>query len=94
MYKSQGTRGLTGIIPTIEIHQNIALGGSDVVNAGPFTIGNFTDSSSLTNVVAGSTFEFNQRSQLTAAYVGPIGGGSARGFDGGVQVMFNHFFGP
>jgi len=60
MYKSQGSRGLTGIIPTIEIHQNIALGGSDVVNAGPFTIGNFTGSSSLTNVVAGSTFEFNQ----------------------------------
>ena len=94
LYKSQGTRGVTGIIPTVEIHQNIALGGSDVVNAGPFTVGNFTGGSSLTNVVAGSTFEFNQRSHLTAAYVGPIGGGSARAFDGGVQLMFNHFFGP
>jgi len=94
LYKSQGTRGVTGIIPTVEIHQNIALGGSDVVNAGPFTVGNFAGRSSLTNVVAGSTIEFNQRSHLTAAYVGPIGGGSARAFDGGVQLMFNHFFGP
>jgi len=58
------------------------------------TIGNSTGGSNLTNVVAGSTTEFTRRSQLTAAYVGPIRGSSARYFDGAVQLMFKHFFGP
>ena len=93
VYQSDRQRGLTGIIPTLELHQNIALGGGDVIAAGPFTVGNFSGRSSLTNIVAGVTFEMNQRSHLVASYVGPVGGGSDRAFDGGVQVMFNHHFG-
>ncbi len=38
----------------------------------------------------GPTFEFAQRSQLTVAYATPIGGGSDREYNGGLQVFLNH----
>lgn len=60
-------RGLTGFIPMIELHQNSALQPGDVVTAGPFQVGNFTGTTSLTNIVAGTTFEFGKRSNLTAS---------------------------
>lgn len=88
-YRNHATRGLSGVIPTVEIHQNIALQAGDAVNAGPFQVGNFGGTSSLTNMVVGSTFEFAQRSQLTVAYTTPIGGGSDRQYNGGLQFFYN-----
>ena len=89
LYRSNEKHGLTGIIPMVELHQNSALQPGDVVTAGPFQVGNFTGTTSLTNIVAGTTFEFGKRSNLTASYVGPIGGGSDRPFDGGLQVFYS-----
>jgi hypothetical protein len=89
LYRSDETRGLTGIIPMVELHQNSALQPGDVVTAGPFQVGNFNGTTSLTNIVAGTTFEFAKRSNLTASYVGPIGGGSDRQFDGGLQMFYS-----
>lgn len=89
LYRSNEKRGLTGIIPMVELHQNSALQPSDTVTAGPFQVGNFTGTSSLTNIVAGTTLEFGKRSNLTASYVGPIGGGSARQYDGGLQLFYS-----
>lgn len=89
LYRSNEKRGLTGIIPMVELHQNSALQPGDVVTAGPFQVGNFTGTTSLTNFVAGTTFEFGKRSNFTASYVGPIGGGSDRQFDGGVQLFYS-----
>ena len=89
LYRSNEKRGLTGIIPMVEIHQNSVLQPGDVVTAGPFQVGNFTGTTSLTNIVAGTTFEFGKSSNLTASYVGPVGGGSDRQFDGGLQVFYS-----
>jgi hypothetical protein len=90
LYRSNEKRGLTGIIPMVELHQNSALQPGDVVTAGPFQVGNFTGTTSLTNIVAGTTFEFGKRSNLTASYVGPVGGGSDRQFDGGLQLFYSY----
>jgi hypothetical protein len=77
-YRSNRARGLTGIVPTVEVHQNTATQRGDVVNTGPFQVGNFSGTTRLTNLVAGSTFEFGAQSQLTVAYGAPIGGGVDR----------------
>ncbi len=58
----------------------------------PIMVGNFAGRTNLPTVVAGSTFECGQRA-LTAAYVGPIGGGSDRTYNGGLHMMFNHYSG-
>lgn len=92
-YRSQATRGLTGVIPTVEVHQNLALQTGDMVTGGPFQVGNFGGTSSLTNMVVGSTFEFAQRSQLTVGYTTPVGGGSDRQYNGGLQVFYNRALG-
>ncbi|MCC7333733.1 MAG: hypothetical protein IT422_01465 [Pirellulaceae bacterium] len=92
-YRSQATQGLTGVIPTVEIHQNLALQTGDMVTGGPFQVGNFGGTSSLTNMVVGSTFEFARRSQLTVGYTTPVGGGSDRQYNGGLQVFYNRVLG-
>lgn len=40
-YRSDDRRGLTGIVPTLEIHKNVATQSGDSVIAGPFQVGNF-----------------------------------------------------
>ncbi len=94
MYRSQAQGGLTGIIPTIEVHQTSSTQNGDIVTAGPFQVGNFAGNTSTTSLVAGSTLEFGKRSQLTAGYATPIGGGADRQYDGAFQVYFNRRLGP
>ena len=65
----------------------------DVVSGGPYQVGNFGGTSSLTNLVVGSTFEFAQQSQLTVGYTTPVGGGSDRQYNGGLQVFYNRTLG-
>ncbi len=94
LFKSNVSRGLTGIIPTAEIHQTSSTQGGDIVGAGPFQVGNFSGSTSMTSIVAGTTLEFGSRTQLTAGYATPIGGGADRQFDGVFQFNFNRLLGP
>ena len=94
LYKSNASRGLTGIIPTAEIHQTSSTQRGDMVGAGPFQVGNFSGSTSITSIVAGTTLEFGSRSQLTAGYATPLGGGTDRQFDGVFQFNFNRLLGP
>ena len=89
LYRSDSHRGLTGIIPTVEVHQNSLLNQGDVITAGGMQIGNFAGQTSLTNITAGSTFEFARRAQLAVAYTGPFGGGADRPFNGGLQLHFS-----
>ncbi|MDZ4852634.1 MAG: hypothetical protein SGI77_25375 [Pirellulaceae bacterium] len=93
LYRSNACRGLTGIIPTLEVHQTSSTQDGDVVNAGPFQVGNFAGSTSVTSLVAGSTFEFGKKSQLTAGYATQLGGGSDRQYNGGLQVFYNRLLG-
>ena len=94
LYRSNAKSGLTGIVPTAEVHQTSSTQPGDLVSAGPFQVGNFNGSTSITSVVAGTTFEFGRRSQLTAGYATPIGGGSDRQYDGAFQFNFNRLLGP
>jgi hypothetical protein len=89
LYRSKAAQRLTGIVSMFEIHQNSGLQAGDVVSAGPFQVGDFTGTTSLTNIVAGAAFEFGRTTQLTAAYVGPLGGGADRQFDGACTLMLN-----
>ena len=89
MYKSNQTSGLTGIIPTLEIHQNSSLQAGDVVTLNSYQVGNFSGTTSLTNFVAGSTFEFGRKTNLAVAYTAPIGGGVDRQYNGGLQASLS-----
>lgn len=92
LYRTNASRGLTGVIPMLELHHNVALEGGDVLAAGPFQVTNSLDTTSLTNFVAGNTFEFGQQTKLTTAYTGPIGGGRDRQNNGSLQVLLSHGF--
>ncbi len=94
LYRSDERSGLTGIIPTVEVHQNSSVQDGDLVAAGPFQVGNFSGSTSATSIVAGSTLEFGSRTQLTAGYATPVGGGADRQYDGSFQIGFNRLLGP
>lgn len=93
LYRSNGRRGVTGIIPTLELHQTVSTGRGGTVSAGPFQVGNFNGSTSITTLVAGTTVEMGQRTQLIAGYVAPLGGGSDRQFDGALQVHLQRALG-
>ncbi len=94
LHRSNETKGLTGIVPTLEIHQTSSTQSGDLVSAGPFQVGNFAGSTSITSLVAGTTLEFGRRSQLTAGYATPLGGGADRQYDGAFQLNFNRLLGP
>ena len=92
-YRNDRSRGLTGVIPTVEVHQTSSLERSGVVTAGNLQVGNFRGSTSLTSAVVGSTLEFGQATQLTAGYATPIGGGGDRQYDGAFRFQLTRVFG-
>jgi hypothetical protein len=89
LYRSNAKNGLTGIIPMLEIHHNIAMQDPDVLTSGPYQVTNDHGATSLTNFVIGNTMEFSQRANLTTAYTAPIGGGNSRQYNGGLQVFLS-----
>ncbi len=94
LYLNNTSRGLTGIIPTVELHQNSSVQDGDTISAGPFQAGNFAGSRSVTGISAGMTLEFNRRTQITAGYATALGGGVDRQYDGSFQLFASHLFGP
>lgn len=89
LYQSPNTRGLTGIAPMLEVHQNTLLGSGDSVSKGPFMVDNLSGVNATTNLVIGTAFQFGQRSQLSTGYLCPVGGSGNQDFDGGFTFMFN-----
>lgn len=92
-YRNDTSQGLTGIVPSFEIHQNTAINSGDITSAGPFQVGNFSGTPSQTNFVAGTTFEFAQSAHLTVAYTGPLSGGANRQYNSGLQVFYSCLLG-
>lgn len=92
-YRNDHSRGLTGVIPTVEVHQTSSLERAGVVTAGNLQVGNFRGSTSLTSAVVGSTLEFGQQTQLTFGYATPLGGGNDRQYDGALRFQFARAFG-
>ncbi|MEM6469373.1 MAG: hypothetical protein AAF802_07365 [Planctomycetota bacterium] len=74
LYRNDAKKGLTGVIPTFEIHHTTSISDADAVVAGPLTIGGAAGDTSLTNIVAGTTFEFGQNKNVTVAYTGSLDG--------------------
>ncbi|MEZ6092317.1 MAG: hypothetical protein R3C05_30810 [Pirellulaceae bacterium] len=91
VYQSNQSQGLTGIIPTAEIHHTVSTGDGDIVASGPFQIGNFNGDRSITTLVAGTTFEFGTRTQVAAGYATTIG--DDRDHDGAFQIQMNRLLG-
>ncbi len=91
LYRNDRARGLTGIVPMLEVHQTVATSDGDIVSSGAFQVGNFNGNRSTTSLVAGSTFEFGTRTQLSAGFATSLGG--VRDFDGAFQVQLNHLLG-
>ncbi|MFN7291345.1 MAG: hypothetical protein ACK5T6_12215 [Pirellula sp.] len=89
LYRSDSQSGLTGVVPMLELHHNIALQAPDVLTSGPYQVTNDNSETSLTNFVIGNTLEFSQRANLTTAYTTPIGGSASRQYNGGLQVFLS-----
>ncbi len=94
MYRNNsGNSKITGIAPTVELHYNRSLQDSDVIQSGIFQIGNFQDDIQNLNALIGGTVQLGQSTNLTAAYVTPIGNSADQFFDGEARVSLNWFFG-
>ncbi|MCU0720277.1 MAG: hypothetical protein MUC83_11280, partial [Pirellula sp.] len=89
LYRSNSNSGLTGVVPMLELHHNMAVQAPDVLTSGPYQVTNDNGASSLTNIVIGNTLEFNQRANLTTAYTTPLGGGTSRQYNGSFQVFLS-----
>lgn len=89
LYRSDSKKGLTGIVPMLELHHNIVMQSPDILTSGSYQVTNDNGATSLTNFVVGNTLEFRQRANLTTGYAAPIGGGSARQYNGGLQVFLS-----
>jgi hypothetical protein len=88
-----GNSKITGIAPTVELHYNRSLQDSDVIQNGIFQIGNFQDDIQNLNALIGGTVQLGQSTNLTAAYVTPIGNSADQFFDGEARISLNWFFG-
>lgn len=89
LYRSDSKNGLTGVVPMFELHHNLAMQDADVLTSGHYQVTNDNGATSLTNFVIGNTLEFNQRAHLTTGYTAPIGGGSSRQYNDGLQVFLS-----
>ena len=88
LYRSDDTRGLTGVLPMLELHHNFAIGDLDQVAAGRFLVGDFTSSSNQTTLTAGTSLEFSQRANVSVGYSTPLGSAASQGYDGALQLYF------
>jgi len=91
LYKSREQKGITGFIPTMEAHHTVATDRGDIVASGPFQIGNFQGTTSSTSLIAASTLEFGNQSQLTLGYATAIG--TDRQYDSAFQFQWNRLIG-
>ena len=89
LYRSNAKNGLTGIVPMLELHNNIVMQDPDVLASGPYQVTNDHGATSLTSIVIGNTLEFCQRGNLTTAYATPLGGGTSRQYNGSLQVFLS-----
>lgn len=87
LLRDNSRHGLTGIIPTVEFHHTSSISGANTVSAGAFAIGN-SGSTSLTNIVAGTTLEFGRRTQVSLAYAGELDNNDLS--DGAFRLMLSH----
>ncbi|MEZ6134840.1 MAG: hypothetical protein R3C53_08015 [Pirellulaceae bacterium] len=92
VFQSQRRSGLTGVIPTVEVHHTNSLGAADVITAGPIQVGNFRGSVSQTSLVAGTTLEFGTRTQLTAGYAVPLTP-TERQYNNALNIQFSRSLG-
>ena len=83
LLRANNCRGLSGVIPTVEFHHTSSISGADIAAAGGFSLG--SGSTSLTNIVAGITFEFGQKSHLSVAYAGELDDDNLS--DGAIRLM-------
>jgi hypothetical protein len=93
LFRSNSSRGLTGIAPTLELHINRALDDPQILQAGPLRVGGVNPLLDSTNLVVGTMFEWGQNTTLTLGYAAPLDD-EDRQFDGELRVIFNHRFGP
>jgi hypothetical protein len=93
LVRNNGRKGLTGVIPTLELHHTNSINRGETLSAGPFDVGNYAGAVSMTSAVAGTTFEFGQASQLTLGYATPLTGGVGQMYDGAFRLMYTRQLG-
>jgi hypothetical protein len=92
VYRSEQT-SLTGFAPSIELHYNTSLEGSEFLASEGFVIGANLRQISNLNLTLGCYFEFAQDNTLVLGYTAPIGNRVDQQFDGELRAFFTHRFG-
>jgi hypothetical protein len=87
LHRNQKSRGLTGVIPTLEFHHTSSMSDGEMLSAGPFVF-ETSRSTSVTNYVAGTTLEFGRNKHLAVAYVGELGSNEVA--DGAFRLFLSH----
>src|SRR6056297_2741240 len=86
LYRGHQATGLTGVIPTFEVHHTNSISDGTPVTAGAISLA--SGSISVTNFVAGTTLEFGKNSNLTVAYGDSLDGSDLR--RGAFRMMLSH----
>ncbi len=97
LYRNPSARGLTAVVPTVELHYTSTLQNADVVRGfGPndtfTTVSSTYNRADVLDLTAGLHFLFGERSALTVAAVAPLRTGDNRMFDAECLVQFNRWF--
>lgn len=86
LYRGNTRSGLTGVIPTVELHHTSGIGGGGTATVAANSL-QIPDGTSQTNIVAGTTLEFSQISHLTIGYAGELDDDELA--DGAFRLMFS-----
>lgn len=86
LLRDNTTSGLSGIVPTVELHHTSGLGGGGSATIASNSL-RIPDGTSQTNIVAGTTIEFGQISHLSIGYAGELKDDELA--DGAIRLMFS-----
>ncbi len=100
LYKNPSARGITGVVPTVELHYTTTMQDADIV-AGPINprsgvpneqVGNFRNRVDVVDITGGVHFLLGSCSSLTVAGVVPLRTGDDRMFNAEFLAQFNRRF--
>ncbi|MFO0915417.1 MAG: hypothetical protein U0795_20815 [Pirellulales bacterium] len=90
--QSSSGRGITAIVPSVELHFNRSLGSTEAVTTGGLQVGRVDHDIQQLNGAIGTTFFLGNNKTVTLGYVNPLGNGVDRSFDGELRVLTNWDF--
>ena len=88
-----GNSFLTGLAPFVELHYNTPINDATIATAGSFSVGSSSNRFDELNIATGLNAVLNNRINVVAGVVLPLGNGDGKFFDAQFGVRMNWLFG-